>query len=345
MSGKRHHFIPPFLQEGFASHTSGGNTFTWIYRREGAAFNANIIDVGVEGQFDTENQDTEADDFITLAEGTFSGLIADLRAGKSSRLSDPLLPQLIANLEIRTRNLRENVLRAGEFLICNFPDWMSDEEAFSDFLTRKFQSNPSFIHDAVLKTAADRQLTPQESAALTLFFKALVPILIEWQKPDFARFAAALRSALPKTPEEAVKSRHVETSKASIAPGLRLELYESLTYTIGHATEESLILGDSVILFCVDGATRYYKAFLDGEDELNSVILPLDSGKCLVGTRNAFTGVPRGLRDTIARCSLEHFVSHEKSSANELLKVQIGADAALLSKAKLERILTEVIQS
>jgi hypothetical protein len=339
MSGKRHHFIPPFLQEGFASHTSGGNTFTWIYRREGAAFNANII--GIEGQFDTENQDTEADDFITLAEGTFSGLIADLRAGKSSRLSDPLLPQLIAHLEIRTTHLRENVLQAGEFLISNLLDLMADEEAFNDFLIRKFQSDPSFIRDALLEAAAGRQLTPQEAAALTLFFKALVPVLLERQKPDFARFAAALRAALPK---DVIKSGHVKVLKASDAPELRVKLYEGLSYSIGHAAEESLILGDSVILFCVDGVTRY-KAFLDGEDELNSVILPLDSGKCLVGTRSAFAGVPRGLRDTIARCSLEHFVSHEKSSANELLKVQIGADAALLSKAKLERILTEVIQS
>ena len=59
MSGKRQHLIPQFLQEGFASHTSGEKTFTWIYRKGVPPFNSNIINVGVEGWFYTEGQDTE----------------------------------------------------------------------------------------------------------------------------------------------------------------------------------------------------------------------------------------------------------------------------------------------
>jgi hypothetical protein len=47
MSGKRHHFVPRFLQRGFASHIKDGNVFTWVYRRHGPPFNTQAVGSGL----------------------------------------------------------------------------------------------------------------------------------------------------------------------------------------------------------------------------------------------------------------------------------------------------------
>jgi len=98
-----------------------------------------------------------------------------------------------------------------------------------------------------------------------------------------------------------------------------------------------------VVLFDVQGPRRY-KAFLDRNDILNAVLLPLDPGRVLVGIQDGFTGVPSGLREAIARRSLEYFRATENSRANELLRDQIGVDAALLMHAELEDMVNELMQ-
>src|SRR4030042_6670288 len=102
MSGKRQHFIPQFLQEGFASHKVGDAVFTWVYRKDRPPFNPNIINVGVESLFYTHKQDTLADDLITKAEGPLSVLVEELRNSTPGDISDPRVPELIAHLEFRT---------------------------------------------------------------------------------------------------------------------------------------------------------------------------------------------------------------------------------------------------
>jgi hypothetical protein len=343
MSGKRQHFIPQFLQEGFASHISGENTFTWMYRKGVTPSNPNIINVGVEGRFYTEGQDTEADDLITAAEGTFSALIRNLRADLPAPLLDPQLPHLIAHLEVRTRHLRENFLQTSEALVSRLLDFLSDDEAFAAFLIRWFQSEPSILRESFAKEFAKHQLPEELLDPIMRSIAPLVPAFIQQQRAQFSMLAAVLGAALPRILKEAAKSGHIRTLKRSIAPELRVQRYASLTYTVAKAVETPLILGDSVVVFDVQGLRRY-KAFLDRDDTLNAVFLPLDPRRVLVGARDGFTGVHSGLREAIARCSLEYFIAAENSCANELLTDQIGSDAALLTQAELDDMINELIQ-
>ncbi|MEW6746401.1 MAG: DUF4238 domain-containing protein [Planctomycetota bacterium] len=117
MSGKRQHFIPRFLQEGFASHRIGDEVYTWVYRKGSRPFNANITKVGVEGQFYVQGADTSVDDLITDAEARFSTVVRDLRTGVPPTVVQPELPRLLAHLEVRTRHLRQCFLQAAGFLV------------------------------------------------------------------------------------------------------------------------------------------------------------------------------------------------------------------------------------
>jgi len=342
MSGKRQHFIPQFLQEGFASHTNSGGKFTWVYRRGSSPFNTNIKNIGVEGQFYTENQETEVDDTITAAEGKLSALISDLKAEVPSSLVDPQLPNLIAHLEIRTRHLREAFIRTVDLISSKLLDFMSDEKAFTDFLIRRIFSDPTILHDLLTKELTRHGL-PQALLEPLMKLSALHgPDLLRRQAPELLRIATALRSMLPKKLEQAAKTGHIKALKKSITPAIRVQRYGELSYNVASVDEGPLILGDSIVLFHVEG-TKPYKALLDKNDNLKAVFLPLEPRKVLVGVSQGFDAKTFNLSEAIARCSLEYFISAEKSDTNDRLSNFIGADAALLSPEELEDLITETI--
>lgn len=344
MAGKRQHFIPQFLQQGFASHMSGNASFTWVYRKGAQPFNSNIINVGAEGLFYTEGDDTLADDLITNAEGPFSRLVQTLRTRTSASVSDPQIPRLIAHLEVRTRHLRQIFLRAGNFLVSRLLDFMSDEQAFIAYLERQFLLDPSILRRAMSKELARKGLS---QALLQPYLELAAPNLpkfMEKLRPILPKLAEDLRSTLPKMLRDAAKSGHINVLKKTISPESKIQRYKSLAFSVVEASDSSLILGDSVILFRVQGA-RPYKAFLDKGDVLSAVLLPLSSSRVLIGAHEYDAVIPPDLRQAIARCSLEYFIAAEQSEANNLFKNVIGQDADPLTRAELENIITELMRS
>ncbi|MBI4382300.1 MAG: DUF4238 domain-containing protein [candidate division NC10 bacterium] len=343
MATKRQHFIPRFLQEGFASHTRGGAALTWVHRKGGPPFNSNIINVGVEGFFYTEGDDTQADDLITDAEDLFSTLVRNLRTSTPAAVSDSQLPRLISHLEVRTRHVRQSFLRAGDFLVSRLLDFMADEHAFTAYLERKLWNDPSIFRESLSKELAKQGLPQALLQPLINLSAPLLPAFIAQLRPNLPKLAEALRSTLPKALKDGAKSGHIRVLKEAISPETRIQRYESLTYSVVEASDGPLILGDSVVLFRIEGP-RPYKAFLDKDDALTAVFLPLSSTRALIGTHEGASVLPPDLRQALARCALEYFIAAERSDANDLLKEEIGEDAALLSRAELEEIITELMR-
>jgi hypothetical protein len=335
MAGSRHHFIPRFLQKGFASHTSNKGVFTWVYRKALAPFNSNIINVGVEGNFYTKEQDSTLDDLITEAEGLFNTLIASLRADKPRSLTDINISRLIAHLETRTRHLRENFVQTGESLLSEMLDFVSDEDAFVEYMIRKIQDDPSFLRKA-LAEAFENQGIPSSLLDLAMHLSMpLVPTLMQNQRSGFSNLVAALRTIMPVILRESAKTGHIKALTSSIAPEPRVKRYQQLTYRLAHI-DTPIILGDSIVLFEVEG-NRKYKAWLDNNDVLIAVYLPVDSDKLLIGSiNNKSISVPHDIREAIASCSLEYFIASEKSPSNEILSTQIGSNAMMLTRVEMD---------
>lgn len=342
MAGKRQHFIPQFLQQGFASHTIGGATFTWVYRKGSPPFNSNIINVGVEGLFYTEGDDTQADELITDAEGRFSKLVQTLRTGTRPDVQDPQIARLIAHLEVRTRHLRQSFLRTADFLVSRLLDFMADEQAFSIYLERQFLRDPSMLRESMSKELTKRALPPALLQPFTQLSIALIPAFMARLRAMLPKLADALRSTLPTALKTGAKAGHLRALKETIAPEPRVQRYVNLDYSVVESTSGPLILGDSAVLFRVEGS-RPYKTFLDKNDVLSAVVLPLSSQRMLVGSSQRAGTPPSDLRQATARCSLEYFIAAERCEANNLLKDTIGEDAAPLTRAQLEEIVTELM--
>ena len=342
MAGKRQHFIPRFLLEGFASHTSGENVFTWVFRKGSCPFNTNIINVGVEGYFYTDGNDTQADDMITEAEETFSHMVQKLRKSPPMTVSESQIPNLIAHFEIRTRHLRESFIHTGNYLVSRLLDFMEDEQSFIEYLERTFRNDPSILKKAIIKELKKRGISKTMLKPALQVTNLLNPSMMNRLRPMLRQVAANLRPDLLRTLSQAAKSGHIRALKENVSPEARAQRFKDLDYQVVEFTQGSLILGDSIILFHVEGS-KPFKTFLDKKDILNAVFLPLNSCKFLVGIREKPNISEQLLPGAIARCSLEYFVAEEESDKYRSLQEQIGEDASPLTRAELEEIITKTM--
>ena len=258
------------------------------------------------------------------------------------RVADPQIPELIAHLEVRTRHLRQSFLQAGDYLVSRLLDFMSDEDSYADYLERTFRNDPSMLRQALAVELEKSGLPETMLETILEVSSPLLPALIEQLKPTLRQSSAHLRSELPKTLRVAAKSGHIRALKKGVSPEVRIQRYKDLTYEVVDVQEGGLILGDAAILFHVEGA-KPYKAFVDRDDGLNAVILPLTSTRLLVGAREGFCVSGHNWPEAIARCSLEYFIADEISNTNRLLQGRIAEDAAPLTRAELEEIFTEIM--
>jgi hypothetical protein len=337
MSGKRQHFIPRFLQAGFASRGTNGDVFTWVHRKGEPAFECNTKNVGVEGQFYTEGADTTADDAITDAERAFSSLVALLRDSGPSAVIETAIPSLIAHFEFRTRHIRQNVIEAADYLLAGLAAFLSDTNAFSTYVERKIKNDPTLVR----KPLADTLGWPQ--AVADAFVMQHLPQFIRKLAGEILPELDKLRRHFPERLAAAAKSGHIRALKEDVSPMRRTQRFQELEYATMRVTKGNMILGDSIVLFEVDGPQRY-KTFLDGDDALRAVFVPLTPMLVLVGAPSGPATIPAELHEAVARSSFEYFISDRTSDENERLRARVGENAAILSREELDEIITEVMK-
>ncbi|MEG3128138.1 DUF4238 domain-containing protein [Pantoea cypripedii] len=107
MAGKRHHYIPRFLQRGFLM----GNPkkeYTYMYLNGGGQRPSKIDKVGVEGYFYSISGEAELDDVYTDLESTYADIISKLRTFPLEKINDGEVAEIISHFEVRTNNLRRS---------------------------------------------------------------------------------------------------------------------------------------------------------------------------------------------------------------------------------------------
>jgi len=344
MSGKRQHFIPRFLMENFSSRMVKDGFYTWVYRRNAKEYETNIINVGVEGYFYTQGDDTEVDDLITDDEVSMSETLRSLlNSSIGSDVSSFQVSRLIVNLEVRTRHLRRNLLQTGEYAMSRFIDFMEDKDSFLRYLEKRFRKNPLMLKEAILNNLVEqgiprkkipmmaKLILPVAQNSMHMFLKPLLPLLV-----------SELRSKLPQMLQETAKNSHIRALKADETYKIRMRRYENFVFTIRGVHEGNMILGDSVILFQVPGS-KPFKSFIVKDEEIKAIFLPLSPERILVGSQTTTKMLPSHLRQAIARCSLEYFISASNETALGDLKEQIGKDAPIFSEEEMDNTIMEAI--
>lgn len=338
MAGKRQHFIPQFLQEGFASRCEGENCYVWVYRKDQEPFETNIENVGAEGYFYTDGEDTEADDLITKAEGQFAKLVDHLRHCSAIGPANSEIAGLLAHLEVRTRHIRQSFLRLGSVVVDRFLQLMQDDDAFFRYLMRIVDEDPRLMISAIQKELPKYGIAESAAEDLWQAIRPYAPDLLAQQKADFSRLGRGLRGVLPKQLQSAAKSAQISALKRGVSPEPRVSKYAELQYFLV-TSSEPLLLGDSIVLVEVDDGGRRFKAFAEGCAPIKQVYLPLSAWRLLVGTRDKEPHIPADLGELIAQTSLEYFVAPQRSDALTTLATRIGETALPLTDEELEHAL------
>jgi hypothetical protein len=342
MSGKRQHFVPQFLQNGFISHFNGDEAFTWVYRKNSKPFNTNIINVGVEGYFYSQDGDNQLDDEITSLETRFDTLTNSLRAGSEEAISDTeAIAEMISHFEVRTRHLRQSALITISYMLEKILEIVENPHTFSAFLNRRM---PSYIKNKIVENYGSHNfsslmvetliigLQPMWEEKISLLINEL-PLLYMTNKA---------RVEIPKMLKNTSKSGHIDGLKISIAPRVKVDIYKKMKFSLIEKCKDFFPFGDSIIIFELLGE-RAFKAICNEDDLIRAVYLPLASDLILVGQFIDEDPNLSHIPMAIAQCSLEYFISASNNNTNQNLQTHIGEYAYLASKEEIDTMLMNII--
>lgn len=341
MSGRRHHFIPQFLQRGFASHSTNKDSYTWVYRKgEINPFNSNIKNIGIESDFYSEEKETTLDDAITKAESEFASFIDDLRKAEDTVKVDKLkAAKLIAHLEVRTKNLRLNFRNTGTHVVNEMVKFLEDTTNCERFVRNqvKIQAK-SMIDEELIKNKVPRNFLPKARMKLAYHIEQKIPEMTQ----HMSFMMGYLRENLPVLFNNSAKSGHIKGLLKSHTPLVKVSVYEKLNFQIISTGNMKIPLGDSGVIFNIDDEPEF-KSFFGIDNKLLAVILPISSTKLLLGSNNGYSVDINKIPKAIVSCSLEYFISSEESMENVNLTKYISDNTALLSQPEMEKILVNLI--
>lgn len=345
MSGKRQHYLPQFLQRGFAHGRAAKGLFTWVHRKD-AVFETNITNSGAEGRFYDKGEDRTVDELITGAEEKFGALVERARTLPFGTVPPEGWPEFIAHLEVRGRHLRRVLLMTSDFLVRLMIEQMSNTEEFGRFIERRLKSKPELIDEVVLQQAREMKAPRSMFPELIRRCRANIPAMMPQIKAQILpAMVEQLRGEFPSRVLEQVRDGHIDALKgADAAPEIRVRRYSEFAFSTVKVENADLILGDCAVLFQTESA-RTWKPLVDNTDRLKAVLLPLESNRLLVG-RIGDTPLDLGsVNGLIARASMEFFISNARLQSYDGLTATVGSDALPISTDEMRKIVQSVIDN
>lgn len=342
MSGKRHHFIPRFLQKGFAIEENSKTHKVWVYKKNSPTYPANIIDSAVEGYFYGVDGDSALDDEITQLEDKYACVINLAHTSPiGTKLDKKSISRLIYNFEIRTKNLRESFRESMNLVAPDVLNKLGNPKEYEHLLTEMINKELNQLVDKECeKLGVPRSIMPLYRAAFKKEFKdkleMQIPLLHEKMKSELENFKGLIKDSLTSN----TKSAHIKAMLASSKKtSPKLKLYEQLEYSVYEAPDTEIPLGDSIILFHVK-EEREFKNFLDNKKSLTAVILPISPKRMIYGTKNK-NYIPdfSKLKHAIVSSSKEFFLFSRHDGYLESLKENISTNSHILSEDEIKNVL------
>lgn len=299
---------------------------------------ANITDIGLERYFYAVDIETELDDKITEAEQhVYAPLIERLRKGCVDASDASLIAEMLAHFEVRSRHVRENIGGLFENCISQIMLQLTDPHTLALLLEKHLTPGSEMLDKAL----AEQGITYEQ---LQLTLHSNQTRLQDVLRPLIEAFAVCISNALPAFLPQItgiVKQGHVKMLTDAISPSVRAARLACLKYSVKAFEACNLPLGDSIVLFHVKWE-RAFKSFLDKEDEVLHVVLPLSSSQYLLGVATgAGADLSYDLAEQIACCSMRYFISCSDQMTE--LQDKIGTNAYWLSRAETQSIIDNVV--
>jgi hypothetical protein len=339
MSGSLQHWLPRFLQKGFASQEKRDGVFVWVHRPDAPPVEVNTRRIGAQNHFYGSPGAGTVDQAITdLEKVDYSPAVDQFREWDPGRpLDGPVAAKLAAHLCVRSRRLRVASDRTMRELLEALFSRMADRS-----FVRGLLRGDRLRRDTIEKLVAAGMRRQVAKAVSKKKMTLLEPAFMEFAQDLSQRGREVVQQLMPGV----VQQSHIRALEESPSADARAKVYEQLAWSVIEfdGTGENLILGDGPCAFKVKGNPRY-KALDDKRDVLELVLLPISSRRLVVGSR-----LPKAIAEltvtsanqAAAECSVEFFLSSMRLPEESSLVTAIGKTASFFTPGEVNGMVEEI---
>jgi hypothetical protein len=343
MAGKRQHYLPKFLLKGFVGRTANDQDFTWVVRQGRKPFKANIVKVGVSTKFYESSEARGIDSEITEIEGEFSPSLDVLRSrSESLEIKDPLIPDFVCHLLIRTKHLRDSLFESTDFLLRGMMDFMEDPVNLHSLIQTYLRKNPQFLKQMFEEALQGQEIPRRQKQELFRLFKNLAFSYTDDHIGEATNIFSHFRSILERQIKEAAAKGQLGALARAVVPEPRAEVYRRLSWALVVIKDDDLILGDCGPVTLLEPGDRY-RAIPDKASDISVVYLPISSHHLVVG--HAKGGNPQAklheVNEASASCSREFLIGCREDLVSKYSH-SLGKTGSLFEPEELEVMLGEI---
>lgn len=342
MSGKRQHYIPQFLQKGFAinAEQDSHKRQVWMHRQGATPKKVNTRHVGVENFFYSGFKDPHLDNSITAFESAHNSLLKP--DTQITEIDKEAVGNLLAHLEIRTQHLRKSFQASADTLFEETLKFLKSDELLTQLIHDLIEQGSPLFFDAMWSEFRARGFDSKDLSELGLTSQRLKEIMAACI-PQFTSMIRSKEKEYALAVSSAGKSGQLKALNKTLAPQSKTERFAELNFEIQRQDEMAFVLGDSIVLFHIDGE-RPFKPFLEKGDCLRSVYLPLSPNSVLIGSSSPPSFDLKLLSNEIIASSNEFFIADRPFSDSEQSGL-IGQNAHLLTSTEIREIVLEAFGS
>lgn len=333
MSGRNQHHFWQVLQRGFGVQRKPDYTTVFVYQKNKSPFPVVPRNFGAERDFFDFTPGSGADDLITKTENTLQGLVKYLQnGGQLTGDLTGLIAELITHLETRTKFLRQHFTETTSDLLGELNRWFLNPQILKKIMKKYASDNPDEI-DALLSQYVDEPIARVALKELMIEnFDMLGTKVIKSTSDDAAHSMKALAENLL----EIAKQSHIKAILSMTPDSIRRDRYLGLNYRLKSGFDGNLVCPDTMTSFLTDGKP---KPFLDKDDRLESVWIPLTSDLMLIGeTSTSVDRTNQSVLRILASTSFSAFIAKSDVPDLRRLSSRIGKNAQVLSVVDIKSI-------
>lgn len=348
MAGRRHHFLPRFLQRPYAFQQKGKHFYVYAHHRAHGAYATNVMGLGQELDFYGGPDDTALDDEITQGEKQLALTVNILNAGEDVSPYD--IATLISALSFRTKAMRKALTDLIPPLMEAGRHYMLEARRLQEQLHESLhnpQKRKKLIYEQIRKEMG--HLGREQQAKMYTFMLPKWKQLVQENEGRMLAEAQAwatyaLDRAIGQASEIGDSGFLKALAKGPHMPGRVKRMAAEMMFETWEAPEgEFFILGDCgpVALF-TDGKPRLTLGSINDEIEMDMVFLPISPRRCVVARKpsSVLTTDIQVLNRYSASASYEFFVSDQEDSAQlAQLRKAIATIAPIATKAEIAQAL------
>ena len=353
MAGKRQHFLPRFLLKGFSSRSKGNELYTWVFRRDSKPYETNIQNVGLEGFFYGDPQESSVDDDITEREQSFISMVESLRAESNDiRIGDEAISDFVIHLIVRTQNARKSMLKVGDCLMEIFKRNFTDPSKLEKMILGYVRNNPQEFKQSIeqsvrseLEKRGIRKIAPEVLDALVAQAMRQAPQLLGAKLHDFASLTHFIAAFVQKDLPKIARKSHLRALSEDVVPPLLVEKLSHFRWSLLVQQPNSLILGDIGPIAGRISEARF-KAFLWIRDEVEQILLPISDKHLVFGSATSEVERPDSQMVNIAGASLsmDFYVAPINTDTFASYQNNIGSNASPFSEDELREMELSLIR-